>query len=148
MLYFKPFSDNICKVSRFTFANAPERKYSSELDPGETFSGALVNISVSKMNHLYLLLVYPTKSAQLNLYNTCLKYCNVKKCHKSYWNQDTLQQPPVMHPQDVLYYHRRKLDWLSLFILHKSFTAVIHLLSCSCIQTFCLCIWNFLLALV
>lgn len=77
------------------------------------------------MNHLYLLLAYSTKSAQLNLNNSCLKYFNVKKCHKPYWNQDTLQQPPVTHPQGVLYYHRKKLDWLSLFILYKSFRAVI-----------------------
>lgn len=82
-------------------------------------------MSALKVNHLYLLWDYPTKSVQPNPHNTCLKYCHVKKCHKPYWNRDTLQQPPVTHPQDVLYYHRRKLDWLSLFILDKSFRALI-----------------------
>lgn len=118
--------------------------YSREPDPGQTFSSPLVSMSLLKLNYLYLLLDYPTKTVQLFLYNTCLKYCNVKKCHKPYWNQDTLQQLPVTHPQDVLYYHRSKVDWLSLFILDKSFRAVIHL-SCSCIEKNCLFISNFFL---
>lgn len=82
-------------------------------------------MSVLKVNHLYLILDYPTKSLQSNLYNTCLKYFNVESCQKPCWNQDMLRQRPVRHPQNMLHDHKRKLDWLSLFIIDKSFRAII-----------------------
>lgn len=78
-----------------------------------TSSALLVIMSVWKVNHLYLILDYPTKSVQPNPYNTCLKYFNVRSCQKPCWNQDMLQQPPDTHPQAMLHVHKRKLDWLS-----------------------------------
>lgn len=52
-----------------------------------------------------------------------------------------LQQPPVTHPQDMLHVHKRKLDWLSLFVIDKSFMTIICHLSAP--QAFCLFISNF-----
>lgn len=89
----------------------------------------VVNMTVLKMSHLYLILDYPTKSVQPNPYNTCLKYFNVRNCQKPCWNQDMLQQRPVTHPQDMLHVHKRKSDWLSWFVIEKSFRAVIFHLS-------------------